>query len=102
MTTQYRGCREETLNRLVIGVIPYRRVSTLDQNTDRQLEGVKLDKVFTDQASGRDTNRPQLQGALDYLREGDLFVIHSMDRLARNLVELRRIVLDLTGKGVHV
>jgi DNA invertase Pin-like site-specific DNA recombinase len=102
MTTQYRGCREETLNRLVIGVIPYRRVSTLDQNTDRQLEGVKLDKVFTDKASGRDTNRPQLQGALDYLREGDLFVIHSMDRLARNLDDLRRIVLDLTGKGVHV
>ena len=82
--------------------VGYRRVSTFDQNTDRQLEGVKLDKVFTDKASGKDTARPQLQAALDYLREGDLFVIHSMDRLARNLDDLRRIVLDLTKKGVHV
>lgn len=82
--------------------VGYRRVSALDQNTERQLEGVKLDKVFTDKASGKDTKRPQLQAALEYLREGDLFVIHSMDRLARNLDDLRRIVLDLTKKGVHV
>ena len=82
--------------------VGYCRISTLDQNTDRQLEGVKLDKVFTDKASGKDTVRPQLQAALEYLREGDLFVIHSMDRLARNLDDLRRIVFDLTKKGVHV
>src|SRR5665213_3199117 len=82
--------------------VGYCRVSTLDQNTDRQLEGVKLDKVFTDKASGKDTARPQLQAALEYLREGDLFVIHSMDRLARNLDDLRRVVFDLTKKGVHV
>jgi DNA invertase Pin-like site-specific DNA recombinase len=82
--------------------VGYRRVSALDQNTERQLEGVRLDKLFTDRASGKDTKRPQLQAALEYLREGDLFVIHSMDRLARNLDDLRRIVLDLTGKGVHV
>ena len=82
--------------------VGYRRVSSLDQNSERQLEGVKLDKVFTDKASGKDTKRPQLQAALEYLREGDLFVIHSMDRLARNLDDLRRIVLDLTKKGVHV
>jgi DNA invertase Pin-like site-specific DNA recombinase len=82
--------------------VGYRRVSALDQNTERQLEGVKLDKVFTDKASSKDTKRPQLHAALEYLREGDLFVIHSMDRLARNLDDLRRIVLDLTKKGVHV
>jgi DNA invertase Pin-like site-specific DNA recombinase len=82
--------------------VGYLRVSNLDQNTDRQLEGVKLDKAFTDKASGKDTARPQLQAALEYLREGDLFVIHSMDRLARNLDDLRRIVFDLTKKGVHV
>jgi DNA invertase Pin-like site-specific DNA recombinase len=82
--------------------VGYRRVSTLDQNTDRQLEGVKVDKMFTDKASGKDTARPQLQAALDYLREGDLFLIHSMDRLARNLDDLRKIVLDLTKKGIHV
>lgn len=82
--------------------VGYCRVSAVDQNTDRQLEGVKLDKKFTDSASGKDTNRPQLQAALEYLREGDLFIVHSMDRLARNLDDLRRIVLDLTGEGVHV
>src|SRR5665213_2122718 len=82
--------------------VGYCRISTLDQNTDRQLEGVKLDKSFTDKASGKDTARPKLQAALEYLREGDLFVIHSMDRLARNLDDLRRIVFDLTKKGVHV
>ena len=75
--------------------VGYIRVSTLDQNTERQLEGVDLDKVFTDKASGKDTARPQLQAALEYLRDGDLLLVHSMDRLARNLDDLRRIVLDL-------
>jgi DNA invertase Pin-like site-specific DNA recombinase len=82
--------------------VGYIRVSSVDQNTDRQLEGQELDKVFTDKASGKDTKRPQLQAALDYIREGDVLVVHSMDRLARNLDDLRRMVLDLTGKGVHV
>ena len=82
--------------------VGYIRVSTLDQNTERQLDGQELDKVFTDKASGKDTKRPQLQAALDYLREGDILVVHSMDRLARNLDDLRRIVLGLTSKGVLV
>ena len=58
--------------------------------------------MFTDKASGKDTKRPQLQAALEYLREGDCLVVHSMDRLARNLDDLRRIVLGLTSKGVLV
>ena len=82
--------------------VGYIRVSSLDQNTERQLEGVQLDKVFTDKASGKDTARPQLKAALDYLREGDFLLVHSMDRLARNLDDLRKIVLDLTRRGVHV
>ena len=82
--------------------VGYLRVSSLDQSTERQLEGVQLDKVFTDKASGKDTARPQLQAALEFLREGDLFLVHSMDRLARSVDDLRRIVLDLTKKGVHV
>lgn len=82
--------------------VGYCRVSSLDQNTERQLEGIKIDKVFTDKASGKDTNRPQLQAALDYLREGDLFMVHAMDRLARSLDDLRRIVRALTDKGVQV
>jgi DNA invertase Pin-like site-specific DNA recombinase len=82
--------------------IGYQRVSTIDQNTDRQLDGVELNKVFTDKASGKDTYRPELARALEYVREGDVLVIHSMDRLARNLEDLRRIVRELTGSGVRV
>jgi DNA invertase Pin-like site-specific DNA recombinase len=82
--------------------VGYIRVSSIDQNTDRQLEGQDLDKIFTDKASGKDTNRPQLKAALDYIREGDVLVVHSMDRLARSLDDLRRMVLDLTKKGIHV
>jgi DNA invertase Pin-like site-specific DNA recombinase len=82
--------------------IGYQRVSTVDQKTDRQLDGVELDKVFTDKASGKDANRPELVRAVDYAREGDTLVVHSMDRLARNLEDLRRIVRELTGQGVKV
>jgi len=82
--------------------IGYIRVSSLDQSTERQLVGVDLDKVFTDKASGKDTKRPQLQAALEYLREGDTLLVHSMDRLARNLDDLRKTVFSLTSKGVVV
>jgi DNA invertase Pin-like site-specific DNA recombinase len=82
--------------------VGYIRVSSVDQNTERQLDGVELDKKFMDKASGKDTNRPQLQAALEYLRDGDVLVCHSMDRLARNLDDLRKLVTDLTGRGVIV
>lgn len=83
-------------------VVGYVRVSSADQNTARQLEGVATDRVFEDRASGKTTDRPQLQAALAFVREGDTFVIHSMDRLARNLDDLRSIVLGLTKRGVKV
>jgi DNA invertase Pin-like site-specific DNA recombinase len=82
--------------------IGYQRVSSVDQNEARQLDGIKIDKMFTDKASGKDTDRPQLVAALDYVRDGDVLVVHSMDRLARNLVDLRNIVKDLTARGVAV
>ena len=82
--------------------VGYIRVSSLDQNTARQLEGAELDKTFLDKASGKDVKRPQLQAALEYLRDGDVLVVHSMDRLARNLVDLRTMVEALTGRGVRV
>lgn len=77
-------------------ILGYIRVSSLDQNPERQLDGQALDKTFTDQASGKDTDRPQLQALIDYAREGDLIMIHSMDRLARNLDDLRKLVTTLT------
>jgi DNA invertase Pin-like site-specific DNA recombinase len=82
--------------------VGYQRVSTIDQNTDRQLDGVELDKMFSDKASGKDTQRPQLAACLEYVREGDTLVVHSMDRLARNLEDLRRLVRELTRQGVKV
>lgn len=82
--------------------IGYRRISTADQNSARQLDGVKLHKVFSDEASGKDTNRPQLTACLAHLREGDTLHAHSMDRLCRNLDDLRKIVRELTSKGVMV
>ena len=82
--------------------IGYIRVSAFDQNVDRQLEGLALDKVFTDKASGKDVNRPQLEAMLSFIREGDTVVVHSMDRLARNLDDLRRLVQSLTKRGIRI
>ncbi|MCA4855814.1 recombinase family protein [Escherichia coli] len=80
--------------------IGYIRVSTFDQNPERQLEGVKVDRAFSDKASGKDVKRPQLEALISFARTGDTVVVHSMDRLARNLDDLRRIVQTLTQRGV--
>jgi DNA invertase Pin-like site-specific DNA recombinase len=82
--------------------IGYRRVSTVDQNLGRQLDGVAVDQSFEDKISGKNTDRAQLQAALHYCRKGDTLVCHSMDRLARNLIDLCTIVKDLTSRGVAV
>ncbi len=82
--------------------VGYIRLSTLDQSTQRQLEGIPVDRVFTDQASGKDTNRPQLQAALNHLRAGDTLIVHSMDRLARNVEDMLRLVRELNNKGVSL
>jgi DNA invertase Pin-like site-specific DNA recombinase len=82
--------------------IGYVRVSSFDQNPDRQLEQLVVDRVFTDRASGKDTDRPQLQALLAYVRDGDTIVVHSMDRLARNVDDLRRIVQAENRRGVSV
>src|SRR5918997_2164257 len=82
--------------------IGYIRVSTLDQHTEQQLDGIAVDKTFTDKASGKDTKRPQLELLMSFVRSGDTVIVHSMDRLARNLDDLRRIVQTLTGKGVRI
>lgn len=82
--------------------IGYIRVSTFDQNPERQLEHSKIDKIFTDKASGKDTKRPALEALLDFVREGDTIVVHSMDRLGRNLVDLRCLVQKITQRGIHI
>ena len=82
--------------------IGYARVSSLDQNLDRQLVDSNVTKVFTDKASGKDTQRSELERLLSFVREGDTVVVHSMDRLARNLDDLRRLVQTLTKRGVRI
>jgi len=82
--------------------IGYIRVSSTSQNTERQLADVALDRVFTDKASGKDANRPELVNCLEHLREGDFLHVHSIDRLARNLKDLQTIIETLTQKGVTV
>lgn len=82
--------------------IGYVRVSSFDQNPERQLEQVQVDKVFTDKASGKDTQRPELDALLSFVRDGDTVVVHSMDRLARNLDDLRRLVQKLTKRGIRI
>ncbi len=82
--------------------IGYVRVSSFDQNPERQLEQVTVDRLFTDKASGKDIQRPELERLLAFVREGDTVVVHSMDRLARNLDDLRRLVQGLTQRGVRI
>ena len=85
--------------------IGYIRVSTKEQNTGRQYEdftakGIALDKVFEEKLSGKNTDRPQLQAMLSYLREGDTLFVESFSRLARSTRDLLNIVSVLTEKGV--
>jgi DNA invertase Pin-like site-specific DNA recombinase len=82
--------------------VGYIRVSTLDQREDRQLDGVELDKRFVDRTSGKDIKRPQLTALLGFIRDGDTVVCHSMDRLGRNLDDLRKLVFGMTERGVRV
>ena len=85
--------------------VAYLRVSSVDQNEARQVEAMAdlhIDKTFIDKASGRDTNRPQLQAALDHMREGDVLVVHSMDRLARCMRDLQNLVADLNARKIAV
>ena len=85
--------------------VGYVRVSTADQNEARQVEALKkhnIEKWFTEKVSGKDTNRPQLQLMLDYVREGDTVYIHDFSRLARSTKDLLEIVETLNKKGVHL
>lgn len=85
--------------------IAYVRVSTIEQNEQRQIEGLNkyhIDKWFTEKVSAKDTNRPQLKLMLDYAREGDTIYIHDFSRLARSTKDLLEIVEGLNAKGVHL
>ncbi len=83
--------------------IAYVRVSTVEQNEERQIEGLtpyNIDKWYTEKVSGKDTNRPKLQEMLDFVREGDTIYIHDFSRLARSTADLLQITDRLNNKGV--
>ena len=83
--------------------IAYIRVSSSGQNTDRQeFTGIQIDKTFTDKCSGSTTNRPQLSKLLEFARENDHIYVYSMDRLARNSLDLATLVKDLNDKGIKI
>ncbi len=91
---------QQTQNPIRIG---YVRVSSADQSTERQLTDQKLTVTFTDKASGKNADRPQLQAMLaGNWPEGSTVVVHSMDRLARSLTDLLQLVELLTGRGINV
>lgn len=86
--------------------IGYIRVSTQHQNTGRQHEGftahnITIDKMYEEKISGKNTDRPQLQSMLQYVREGDTVYVESFSRLARSTKDLLDIVEELTSKGVQ-
>lgn len=82
--------------------IGYIRVSTFEQNPERQLDNITVEHTFTDKASGKNIKRPELEALLSFARRGDTVIVHSMDRLARNLDDLRRLVQMLTQRGVRI
>lgn len=80
--------------------IGYIRVSTLLQNTERQLANTTLDKIFEEKVSAKTAKRPILIEMIDYLRDGDILYVHDISRLARNMSDLHNLVEEITGKGV--
>jgi DNA invertase Pin-like site-specific DNA recombinase len=78
------------------------RVSTADQNTERQLLNIELDKTFTDKCSGKDINRPQLKLLIEYARQGDVIHVHDISRMARNTEDLLRLVKEFTEQGISL
>lgn len=82
--------------------VGYVRVSSIGQNTARQLDGVTVDQTFTDKCSGGDTNRPALKAMLAHVRKGDTVVVHEISRLARNTADLLALVKQLTDKGITI
>lgn len=80
--------------------IGYARVSSKEQHLDRQLAALKdVDKLFTDKLSGANTNRPELQKMLAYIREGDIVLVTELDRLGRNNQDLTKIMNTIQNKG---
>src|SRR5699024_1403145 len=85
-----------------MALVFYARVSSKGQNLDRQLaraKEVKADKVFTDKLSGKNTDRPGLEQTFDYIREGDIVEVVSLDRLSRDYNDIHHLLQRLKDKN---
>lgn len=85
--------------------VGYIRVSTVEQETGRQeelMKQIEADKVFTDKATGKNTDRPEFQAMMTYLRDGDILYVESISRLSRSIRDLLKTVDELKNKGVHL
>ncbi|QWH15459.1 recombinase family protein (plasmid) [Bacillus mycoides] len=88
-----------------MAIVGYARVSTKDQNLDAQIERLTdygCDKIYSEKYSGANSDREELQKALEYMREGDKFVVCKIDRLARSIIDLHKIVNQLADRGIVV
>lgn len=86
-------------------LVGYARVSTIEQHIDRQEKALQeqgAQKIFIDKLSGKDTNRPQFQAMLDYVRDGDTVIVLEYSRLARSTRDLLNVINELREKGVNV
>jgi DNA invertase Pin-like site-specific DNA recombinase len=83
-------------------IFNYIRVSTTDQNTERQLLDIPCDRAYIEKISGKNTDRPELQAMLLNIRSGDILNIHEMSRLARNTRDLLNLVEEITAKGATI
>ena len=102
LSRQSQSLRKIMQDKQVGQQVGYIRVSSIDQNTIRQLDGLSLDKTFVEKLSGKDIQRPVLQECLAYIRDGDNLHVHSIDRLARNAKDLLNLVEEIIGKGVNL
>lgn len=85
--------------------VGYIRVSSKDQNEDRQVKALEqqgVEKVYIEKISGKDTNRPELKAMLEFVREGDTIIIESISRLARNTLDFLTIVKDLNERKIDI
>lgn len=88
-------------------IYAYFRISSADQNAARQIEAIKntnfeIEQQFIETASGKDTNRPKLQQLLTQLKAGDTIIVHSIDRLCRNMMDMCNITTQLRQQGISL
>jgi len=90
---------------MVLIIIGYCRVSTIEQNLDRQIDAMKesgVEKIFTEKATGKKSDRPELMRMMDQLRDGDIVIVSELTRLSRSTKDLFAIVEQIQSRGANI